>query len=85
MGSALNKCLWLCEDGYDHLRKPAALRLACTTKYKVSRIPVSELKITDIICEDEIEEVSLLNYSLFAILGKEFNKRCKFIKPNKVS
>lgn len=67
MGAILNSCRWLCDDGYGHLRRPNGLMLNQSKKYKVSHIPVSQLKITDVICEDEVEEILVSATTLICV------------------
>ncbi len=63
MGNALCACQWLLEDGSTEYHSSNGLMLASRKKIKPSRIPLSQLCLSDVIIEDETEDVS--HYKFF--------------------
>ena len=59
MGAAISSCQWLLDDGSDEHRNNNGLMLASRKKIKPSRIPLSQLCLSDVILENETIDVSL--------------------------
>lgn len=66
MGSTLSSCQWLQNDGSNEYRDNNGLMLASRKTIKPSRIPLSQLCLSDAIKENETEDVSPKNYRLLS-------------------
>ena len=64
MGSTLSGCRWLVDDGIAEYRNSNGLMLAARKNIKPSRIPLSQLCLSDVILEHENEGVSRIHLSL---------------------
>ena len=58
MGSAISSCQWLVDDGSSEYRNSNGLMLASRKNIKPSRIPLSQLCLSDVIIENETTDVS---------------------------
>lgn len=58
MGSTLSSCQWLVDDGTPEYKNKNGLMLAARRDIKKSRIPLSQLWLSDVILENDTEDVS---------------------------
>ena len=72
MGSVLSGCQWLFDEGSPEYKSSNALMLASRKPIKSSRIPLSQLCLSDVILENETEDVGL-NYIPFLIVFRVWN------------
>ena len=62
MGSALSGCQWLLDDGTQEYKNANGLMLASRKNIQPSRIPLSQLWLSDVILENETEDVCVLQF-----------------------
>ena len=62
MGNIVSGCQWLLEDGSGDYISKRGIIVASNTNIKATRIPLSQLSITDVILEDDSENVCNLCY-----------------------